>query len=70
MSAWGDMMHRGVGEETRTEDTVSFDKTSPDYVVYDMSDFNKKIKEIKEQHKKLERQIRKISGMLKSNFNV
>ena len=47
MSAWGDMMRRGAGEETRAEDTISFDKPGPDYVVYDMNDFKKHLKRLK-----------------------
>ncbi len=68
MSAWGDMMRRGAGEEIRAEDTISFDKPGPDYVVYDMREFNETLKEIKEQHKKLEKQMRKITGILKGKM--
>lgn len=70
MSAWGDMMRRGAGEETRKEDTISFDKTGPDYVVYDMNDFKKTFEEIKKQHKKLDKEMRKLTRILKSNFNL
>jgi len=78
MSAWGDMMRRGSGEQVRKEDTISYDnfselypdKTGPDYVIYDLKEYTKKLKEIKEQHENLEKQMRKISGILKSNFNV
>jgi len=75
MSAWGDMMRRGSGEQVRKEDTISYDnfselypdKTGPDYVIYDLKEYTKKLKEINEELKK---QMREISGILKSNFNV
>lgn len=70
MSVWCDLRKRSSGEVTRREDRPFPDEKNPNVVVYDMNEFNKAFKEIEEQRKKLEKQMRKITGILKSNFNI
>ncbi len=70
MSVWCDLRKRSSGEVTRREDRPFPDEKNPNVVVYDMNDFKKTFKEIKEQHKKLDKEIKKLTGILKRDFNV